>query len=66
MTEGDTVIFSAQHHEWLVKAGKWPSKHVPREAHKGEVLEVRSDGVVYVLWHDRAASHLPENLEVVR
>lgn len=66
MKPGDTVVYSAQHYEWLMKVGKWPSKHIPREAFKGEVLEVRSDGVVYALWRDRAASHLSENLEVVR
>jgi hypothetical protein len=63
MRAGDTVIYSVAHHDWLVKAGKWPSRHVPREAHRGEVLEV--DDVVYILWRDRAAKHLPENLEVV-
>ena len=64
MTEGDVVVYSLRHHDWLVGVGKWPSKFVPREARKGKVVLVDGRTVV-VAWADGIRRHFAENLQVV-
>jgi len=60
------VAFSVNHHEWLVGAGKWPSKHLPRLAHRGRVVDECDDGTLVVEWpKGLTLRHFPDNLQDV-
>ena len=69
MNQGDTVIYSQRHFEWLEAAGKWP-KHMPRKLRRGTVIHERSEyspfrDTVQVMWPERVAWHLKDNLELL-
>jgi hypothetical protein len=60
--QGDTVIYSQCHFEWLESAGKWP-KHMPRKMRRGTVVQVRN--TVRVKWPERITWHFPSNIELL-
>lgn len=65
MNPDDTVVYTADHHEWLLKAGLWPSSHIRRTDYVGRIVALEPNGLVRVMWaHGRELVHLPENLEV--
>ena len=66
MTENDTVNYSQRHYLYLVSIGKWPSRHIPRTAATGRILEITDGGIVRVAWATGdTASHFTDNLAVV-
>ena len=67
MTKDDVVIFNQRHFEWLVSAGRWPSKHLPRTARLGRVTRIEDNGLIGVSWNGETYSlHYPDNLEVLQ
>ena len=67
VTEDDIVIFNQRHFEWLVSAGRWPSKYLPRTARLGRVTRIEDNGLIGVGWDDGTCSlHYPDNLEVLQ
>jgi hypothetical protein len=70
MSPGDSVVYSADHHRWLVSAGRWPLGLGGRHRCVGTVEEVDDRGRVMVIWPSpqapvaRLQLHFPENLEV--
>jgi hypothetical protein len=60
--QGDVVIYSQRHFEWLEAAGKWP-KHMPRKRRRGTVVQVRN--TVRVKWPERITWHFPSNIELL-
>jgi hypothetical protein len=72
MKQGDTVIYSQRHFEWLESAGKWP-RSVNRRRMVGVVdgsLGATPEGVVWVKWQPGSwcptyLAHFEDNLEVL-
>ena len=63
---GDIVCYSEGHHEWMVKAARWPTKFVPRTALRGTVTDTTSKTVT-VCWNHGSdpTVHFPDNLEIL-
>lgn len=65
MRNGDMVVFSIGHYDWLNQAGRWPM-HKTRDEVTGTVMGVSGDIVVVTWWGTgKTFSHLAENLELV-
>ena len=66
LKKGDMVTYTQQHYEWLLSAGRWPNKRIPRRGLIGTVVGGDSK-VVQVKWPHALVKkiHFADNMELL-
>lgn len=60
------VIYCERHCAYLKTIGRWPSLHLLRAVHRGQVTATLPEGLFEVQWPGGETSvHFAENLQVV-
>ena len=66
LKKGDMVTYTQQHYKWLLSAGRWPNRRIPRRSLIGTVVWGDSK-MVQVQWPHPLTKkvHFSDNMELL-